>query len=169
MVALGVGSVVLAGFMATSIFAARSFVAMGNYFDLSSSGQYALDRLSRDIRQSDYLSNYTTTSFSFQTTDPISGNRSVLTYTYDPTNQTLVRTLGPQSDLLLEDCVNYQFVLFQRDPALTNGGDLIAFIPTNSLALIKAIEVSWTCARTNLGASRNFMDAQSARIVIRKD
>ena len=42
------------------IFSTRSFVAMGNYVDLNKASLFALDRLSRDIREASSLQTFAT-------------------------------------------------------------------------------------------------------------
>lgn len=180
MVGLGVGALVLAGVLGTSIFTSRSFVAMGNYCDLNATGRNSLDAMSEDIRQADYLTNYvastgTNSLLIFQTTDPISGSKATLTYNYNPTAQTLTRSLGllgsslVTNTLLLTNCTYFHFDLYQRNPALTNGGDLTFLISTNQPSLVKALDLTWVCSRTVLGMTYNSEDVQASRVVIRKN
>lgn len=177
MIGLGVGGLVLAAVMGTSIFTSRSFVAMGNYCDLDASGRNSLDSMSQDIRQADCLSSYSyaTNTLVFQTTDPTSGSKANLTYTYNSSAQTLTRSLGLQGSslvtntILLTNCTYFHFDLYQRNPALTNGGDLVFLISTNQPSLVKALDLTWVCSRTVLGMTYNSEDVQASRVVIRKN
>lgn len=169
MIALALGGLVLAGVANTSVFTARSFLGLADYTTLNAKGRNALGRITKDIRQADFVSSYTTNSLVFQTTDPATGSASTLTYTYDPTAQTLTRTLNGQSQILLKDCNYFHFDLYQRNPSLTDGGDLVALISTDQPSLVKAVDLTWTCSLSILGSLRNSEDVQSARIVIRKD
>ncbi len=170
---VGVGGLVLAGLMSAGIFTARSFAAMGNYCDLNTAGRSTLDRISKDIRQTDFLSGYTNNLLVFQTTNPNTGVRTTLTYTYNPVAQTLTRTLtgtvGTQSNVLLTNCTYFHYELYQRNPALTNGGDLVVLDPSSVPSVAKAVDLTWICSRSILGVTQNSQDVQSARVVIRKD
>ena len=169
MIATGLAGLVLAGIMSFSTFTARSFASMGNYCSMNSSSRLALDEMSKEIRQTDFLTNYTETSLVFQTTDPVTSNTYLLSYTYDPDARTLTRTLNGTSRVLLTGCSSYHFDLYQRNPVLTNGGDLVALISTNQPRLVKAIDLSWVCSRSVLGRFATTEDDQSERVVIRND
>lgn len=181
MMGLGVGGLVLAAVMGTSTFTSRSFVAMGNYCDLNASGRNSLDSLSQDVRQADFLASYTTNSTSttnaliFQTTDPISGAKFTLAYTYDSRAQTLTRSISAlgsavvTNTMLLTNCAYFHYDLYQRNPALTNGGDLVFLISTNQPSLVKALDLTWVCSRTVMGMTYNSEDVQASRVVIRKN
>lgn len=176
---MGVGSLVLAAVMGTSIFTSRNFVAMGNYSDLNASGRNSLGNISEDIRQADFLASYTNTSTGnvlvFQTSDP--NNISVkytLTYTYDSTAQTLTRSLGLRGStqvnntVMLTNCTYFHYDLYQRNPSLTNGGDLYP-LATYQPKVVKALALSWTCSRAVLGLIQDSEVVQAAKIVIRKN
>src|SRR5690242_1878555 len=55
MIALGVGSIVLAAVASLTMYAAKASLAMVNYTDLDTKSRYALDVISREIRQSSGL------------------------------------------------------------------------------------------------------------------
>jgi hypothetical protein len=165
---LGVGGLVLAGVMSTTVYTARTFVGIGNYCDLSANDRNSLDRMSQDIRQVNNLNSYTTNMLVFQTTDADTGSNYTLVYNYDTVAQTLTRALGTQTNVLLTNCSYYHFDLYQRNPTLTNGGELVTYNPSNSPSTVKAIDFTWICSRSVLGITHNSEDVQSARIVIRK-
>jgi len=168
MIGLGVGSIVLAAVAATGVFASRSFVAMGNYCDLNSAGRNSLGYLSQDIRQASSVVSYSTNSFVFTTTNPTNSTTVILTYLYDPSAQTLSRIVNTVTNVMLTDCSYFHFDLYQRNPTLTSGGDLVAYSSANPVSTIKAIDFSWICSRSILGVTHNSEDVQSSRIVIRK-
>jgi hypothetical protein len=169
LIALGLGSLVLSTVMSFTGFTARSFGSLGCYYSINSESRAALDRMTRDIRQTDFLTSYTANKLVFQTTDPNSTNRYTLAYTYSPGAGTLTRTFNGNSTLLLTDCTCYHFDLYQRNPSLTNGGELVSLISTNQPRLVKAIDISWVCARTLQKRTNNTEVVQSARVVIRKN
>jgi hypothetical protein len=168
MVALGISGLLFSVVISFTVFTARSFAAIGNYNMINAESRQALDRMTRDIRQTDFLSSYTTNTLVFQTTDPVSGNKFTLRYTYDPTAKTLARTLNGKKTVLLSNCTYYHVDLSQRNPSETSGGDLISLIQTNRPDLVKAVDLSWICSRSILDQTDNTEDVQSARVVIRK-
>jgi hypothetical protein len=168
-VAMGLGMVILAALLMASVFSARSFAALQNYRDMESKSRITLDKLSQDIRQTDYLSNYTTTNLAFQTTDPTTSNKYILNYTYSTNALTLTRLYGTNSTIVMSNCTYFHFDLFQRNPTQTNGGDLVTLISTNSASYVKAIDFTWICQEQIYGQTYSSEDVQSARVVIRKD
>ena len=117
MVASAIGSIILAATATLWMFGARSFVALGNYYDLDSKSRFALDRMTRDIRQA-------TRVLAFQNT----GNNRWLSltnelaavgmrYTWDAGNQTLTcEKTGQPAEVYLTECDRWDFNLFQRTP-----------------------------------------------------
>src|SRR5688572_193671 len=67
MLAIAVSGVILTALISFTVYAAKSFVGMHNYVDLEQKSQNALDTLTKDIRQTQWLSNYTTRTVSGQT------------------------------------------------------------------------------------------------------
>ncbi len=158
LVASGLALVVLSAFAMLSLFSGRSFVAMTNYVDLDQSGQLALDRMSREIRQARQLTGYSSNSLTFADADS-----QPLQFTYDPASRTLARSSGGQTNVLLTGCDSLQFSTYQQT-VISNTFD--AYDPayvTNS----RLIQVTWTCSRTILGAKANTESVQSAKITLR--
>lgn len=180
------GLLVLTAVMATSIYAWRSFVALRNYADLDANSRDALDRLSRDIRQMEYVTNWNTTAAAYinaaylpagwtkvtnrLTFVPYAGapNNDWLTINYDAGNKTLTRISNGVSSVMLTGVEFLNFGLSQRNQA--NG----TFIPitTTNPAEVKIINVDWVCTRTMMGSSTKFRtnseSVQSAKFVIRR-
>lgn len=180
LISVGIGAMVLAGVMGTGVFTSRSFVAMGNYCDLNAKGRNSAGYITEDIRQADYLVSYTNTATTsalvFQTSDPYNpSNHYTLTYAYSPAAQTLTRTLGPvgstlvTNTILLANCTYFHFDLYQRNPSLTNGGDLYSLAASDQPQFVKAVALSWTCSRAVLGVLQDSENVQSAPVVIRKN
>jgi Tfp pilus assembly protein PilW len=171
-VAAGLSGLVFSAVAAFSVFTTRAFIAMSDHVSLGLKSRNALDQISRDIRQTDFLTNYVTdNSLIFQTTNPTNSVVSTLSYIYNPGTGILSRLLmtgaNTQSNTLVTDCSYYHFDLFQRNTALTNGGgDLVSTTVANQ---VKAVEFTWTCTRAILGRTNTYQDVQSARVVIRKD
>src|SRR5262245_22325825 len=66
-VAIAVSSLILTALLSFTVYAAKSFVAVENYVDLEQKSQIALDTMTRDIRETQCLSNYTTRVVAGQT------------------------------------------------------------------------------------------------------
>jgi len=167
MVALGLGSLVLAVAMAVTFQSSRSFATMANYVDLDRTSRNALDRITSDIRQADKLTSFSTNQLVFQTTDPNSGATNSLTYDYSPGNKTLSRTLNGQTTVLLKECNLWQPKMYQRN-TITNSFDQYMVEDTNRTDLCKAMVLTWSCSRTVPGSPVNTENIQSTKIVIRK-
>ncbi|HWW02095.1 MAG TPA: prepilin-type N-terminal cleavage/methylation domain-containing protein [Candidatus Acidoferrum sp.] len=169
MVAMGLGSLVLAAVASMSLYAARSEVAIVNYSDLDSKSRYGLDIISREVRQAQALTAFqTNTSLSFTNPQTAIG----VTLTYNPTNATLVMTKTGQSPItVLTECDRWAFSLYQRTPVVTPTN--ISFYPaTNTTgtldpSLCKLISFSWKCSRTILAQKVNTESVQSAMVVLR--
>lgn len=171
MVASAIGSIVLAATATLWIFGARSFVALGNYSDLDSKSRFALDRMTRDIRQ-------TTRVVSFQNT----GNNRWLSftnelaaaglrYTWTADSRTLIcEKTGQPTEVYLTECDRWDFSLFQRTPQKNQTNTF--FLATNAFgvydpSLCKLINMSWKCSRTILGQKANTESVQTAQVVLR--
>jgi hypothetical protein len=153
-------------FLSTILFAAlallwvngaRSVLAMTNYTELDRTSKYALDVMSKDVRQAKTMTSYSTNSISMT-----SFNGVAYSYTYNPTAKTLTRTYGGISKVLLRSCDRLAFSIYQRTP--TNN---FAFIKTSVLNEAKLVDVNWKCSRQIRGQSVNTESIQTAKIVMR--
>src|SRR5215510_8897315 len=111
MVALGSGLIVLTALTLVFFFSNRSFASLTNYLDLDQKTQVALDKMSREIRQVNRLTGYTTNVLTFEDFD-----LRPLQYIYSPDAQTLTRLKGTSREVLLTGCNALQFSIFQRTP-----------------------------------------------------
>jgi hypothetical protein len=177
---LGVSSFVLLALLLTSAFAGRSFFALANYAELETKSRTALDQLSRDIRQMEYLTNFGTTSISSPHTasstvtnrislapTPGAASNSWIRYTFDPFAKTLTRSSNNTHKVILKGCDYLNFGLFQRNQV----SGQFQPIPTTDPREVKLIEVQWVCSRTmlaNVGVRTNSESVQSAKFVIRR-
>jgi len=167
MVALGLGSLVLAVAMGVTYQSSRSFATMVNYVELDRTSRNALDRITSDIRQADKLTSFSTNQLVFQTTDPNSGATNSLTFDYSPGNKTLSRTLNGQTTVLLKECNLWQPKMYQRN-TITNSFDQYMVEDTNRPDLCKALVLNWSCSRKVPGSPVNTENIQSTKIVIRR-
>jgi hypothetical protein len=159
MVASSIGLITLTALAAFTSYTGRSFIAMGNYVDLDRASRNALDYMTKDIRQTQRLNAYATNRLDFLDQDG-----AILSYIYDSGNRTLTRSLGSTNKVLLTECDELQFSIFQRNPV---GGTYDQY-PTATVTNTKLVQVTWTCSRKIIGAKVNTESVQTAKIVIRK-
>jgi prepilin-type N-terminal cleavage/methylation domain-containing protein len=158
--------IMLSGIMLTALgaltfYTGRSFSALANYVDLDNASRNALDRMSSEIRQTQYLMEASETKLVFRDSD---GGK--LSYVYNPSTRTLRRFKndvgGPVP--LLTECNSLKFSIYQRNPI--NG--TYDQYPTATPATCKLVQLRWICTRDLIIAKRNTECVQSAKIVIRK-
>ena len=109
MVASALGLVVATVIAMLAFFSTRSFVTMADYTEMNQRSQFALDKMSKEIRQTRQLTAFSTNSLTFANAD---GNP--LSFTYSPTTRGLVRVSGGQTNTLLTDCDALQFRIYQH-------------------------------------------------------
>jgi len=156
--AMGITSIFALALVSISITTGRSFAEMVNYVELDQNNRTALDNLSREIRQVNFLSSFDATHLVFSDNDG-----QPLTYEYSPADGSLTRTKNGATTLLLAGCDSMKFDFYQRNPQ-TNSYDLIAV--TNATNC-KALTITWNCSRSLLGVRANTESAQVAKIVLR--
>lgn len=165
MVGAGISSVLLASVAMLTYYSARSFAALANYTDLDMDSRHALDLMSREIRQANYLVSGTPYRLVFNVPTHVgTTNSTTLSYQYSPTTQELTRTIDGRTDTLLKGCSFLRFDIFQRNPI---GGTYDQY-PTATPLTCKIVQLNWVCERTILGLAVNSESVQSAKIVIRK-
>ena len=188
MVSVGLGSMVLAMAGSLWIFGSRSFAAMGNYTDLDAKSRYALDLMSREIRQATAVTGFKNTGTTrwIQVTNAAQGTST--TYTWNAGSRTLARqrtvtytsstgpsamaasNIGESGEVFLTECDRWDFNLFQRAPQ--KAGSYVFFPATNTagaydLSVCKLINMTWKCSRTVLGSQVNTESVQTAQVVLR--
>lgn len=159
-VASALGLLVCLAIILLTIFSSRSFVAIANYVHMDERSQLALDKMSREIRQTRRLTRFTPHSLTFEDADS-----KPLRFIYNEKARQLVRVRDGVSEVYLRDCDTLQFANFQRTP-ISNSFDAYA---TATVTNTKLLQVSWTCSRKILGAKMNTESVQSAKIVIRNN
>ncbi len=160
MVASALGVLAMAVVASLFWYSSRSFAAVANYVDLDQVSQFALDKMSREIRQARKLTDFSDTSMSFSDVD-----NNPLSFNYDPETRTLVRVSGGQTNTLLQGCDFLKFSKYQHT-AISNTFD--AYEPAY-ITNTKLVQVTWMCSRTILGAKVNTESVQSAKIALRNN
>jgi len=156
--AMGIGSLVLMSLMIVFMTSNRAFLAMGNYVSLDQASRLAVERMSRDIRNSQNLTSFSTNQLVFT----YSGTTN-LVYSYNSSARTLTSwKSGGATNTLLTGCDSFSFSMYNSVPQ--PGG---TFSNAASVSQAKAISASWKCSRTILGKKANNEFMQQALIVIR--
>jgi len=160
LVGMGIAGLVMLIIAPLSLYSGRSFADIANYSDLNSRSINALDRLTKEIRQSSGLLSYSPTEITV-TNGPGKPNT---VYTYLPASREVVRLEGGTTTVLLRQCDSVEFRMYQRTPK--PGG--YEQYETSDPRSCKVVTVKWLCSRKVLGARRNTDEVQTARVVIRK-
>jgi Tfp pilus assembly protein PilW len=160
LIAASLTLVVVASILSTVIFTFRTFVGIGNYAQINCQTRMAMDKMSRDIRQSAALTSGTSTSLIFT-----NFNGSQLQYQYNPSAQTLTYSNAATGEggTLLKNCVSCTFSLFQFNPV---PGSCMLFTNATTSSNCKVVEVNWICRITN-NLSVNSEMMETTRIVLR--
>jgi len=159
LVGLVISVILLSQICALWFYSSRSFVAQMNYVDLDRTSQYALDSMSRDIRQVKKLTAFTTNQLVFTDYDD-----KELRFQFSGTTLTRMK-LGIKK-VLLNDCTSGTFAIYQRNPV----AGVYDQYPTADPATCKLVELRWTCAKKIFPSAPTSTESmQSAKIVIRSN
>jgi type II secretory pathway component PulJ len=172
MVATAIGMMVLASVASLSLYGARSSLALNNYTDLDSKSRYALDVISRELRQATAVTDFQTTGTNswLTLTNATQGVTVTVTYNANQRTVTMDKT-GQQTLTNLTECDQWSVGLYQRTPWVTSTN--VFFYPaTNSSgaidnSLCKLVSLSWKCSRSIMAQKVNTESVQAAQIVLR--
>lgn len=177
MMGMAISAVTLTAVLAFTVYAAKSFAALENYVDLEQKTQNTLDTMTREIRQSQYLSNYSTATMNGRlVTNRVSfldGDGDLLTYNYtnapsgdgNNTVGVLMRTKAGVTTMMLTNVDYLSFQLYQRNPI---GGSIYDQYQASTASPCKLVAVSWVCSRTILGDKLTTESVQTTKIIMRK-
>lgn len=157
LIALALGALLLMAVASMTMFSSKSLAGLYNYVDLCSANRLALDKMTREIRQAQRLSEFNTNKMTF-----VDFDGKQLVYRYFPAERVLKRSKDGIEESLLSECDNLTFTAFQRN---TLKGTFDQTPATNDS---KVITLNWTCSRMILGTRVNSESVQSAKIVVRK-
>ena len=177
LMAVGISGMVFAAVWILIFFSGRSYAALTNYVDLDNRSRGALDRMSKEIRQVDCVTNSATTNLPsgqvvtnrlvLSGTEP-DGSAYTLTYDYNPATETLIRTKEggnyPGTTTLLTGCTYLNFGMYQRVPKMNSFDQFDAA----DLATCKVVQLDWICSRKIFNKTANTETIESAKVVIRK-
>jgi len=161
LIGIGVSSLVLTVLASLTVYSSKSLVSMYAYTDLNQDSREALDSMTKQIRQSRGLRNYSATSLEFLMDGET--NTYILKYEWNPATKKFSEIkMGKTNDLLTE-CTFWTNSIFQRTPAF-NSWELV---PAATPIQAKLIQLTWVCAHKNVNLTQS-ESVQSMKIVIRK-
>ncbi len=166
LVAIGIGSMVLAVVAMLFMTGARSFAGLGNYAALSGQSRLSMDLMSRDMREASGIISAQTngTQVLLQLTNALRG--LTITYTWDSAAGVLTSSKTGASGTTirtnLTGCDQWYFTFYQRIPQSN-----WTFYTANNQSVCKLINMSWKCSRKILGRKINTEDVTTAEIVLR--
>jgi prepilin-type N-terminal cleavage/methylation domain-containing protein len=154
LVAVGIGSLLLAAIGSATVFSVRSFASMYNFVAMDAKSRSALDNISRDVRGA------TSVASSSASKLVLNGAKSTLiTYTWDPILETVTcakkTSKGTTIGTNLTHCTGWSVTMYDTSYAVTTD-------PTKC----KTLAMNWTCSRSVIGV-RQTNEAQQAMIVLR--
>ena len=158
LVASSLGLVLATVIALLTFFSTRSFVAMADYTEINQRSQFALDKMSKEIRQVRGLTAFSTNSLTFANADGIA-----LAFTYNPSTRKLVRVSAGKTNTLLTDCDSLQFAIYQHTMKSNSFDCYDVAAVTNA----RVIQVNWKNSRQILGKKATTQSVQSAKIAIR--
>lgn len=158
LIGIGLAGLVIAVIGSLSLYSGVNFACLINYTEMDSASLNAMNRLTRDIRSANGASAISTNSITLRT-----DTGSPLTYSYSGNTRTLSRIDGTNTSVILRECDQLQFFVYQRTPiegqfAQYEIGD------TNES---KVVFVTWTCSRTVFGRKLTTDSASAGRVVMR--
>jgi len=168
MVAVGIFSLSGLCLMGLYLFSVKSMASMYSYSLLDASNRQAMDQLTREIRQSKKVLNFTTNSITVLTADTNGADGPTITYSFSPSVKRMLRTSSDgTSTSLLDNCSLLSFQLFTRCPS--NGVFGIFPVAINNWQqTVKVLQLTWKTSIIQPSGIANSENIQTARIVIRK-
>ncbi len=165
-VALGVGSLLLAAAAALSVYGARTFAAIGSFTDLDARNRAVLDELSWKVRGASAVlacqSNLPVRSLTLANPDA----SHTITLTWDSDSRTFVLAeTGGSARTVLNDCDEWNFALYSRAPSV--GSTSLTFSPTGILSDCHLIDMTWRCSRPVPAEKIVAQSVETARMSLR--
>jgi len=158
MVGVAIGSLILAAIALFSFHAAHSSASAVNYVGLSSQNRYAVDAMSKRLRQATEVTAYSPDEITVMV-----HGRSVR-YHYDPLARSVREEVSGRSRVLLEGVDAFRFEIFQRN-ALAGSFEQVA--PAASPQVAKLIQMSWQTSRTTSVIPTQTDGVVSLRVALR--
>jgi type II secretory pathway pseudopilin PulG len=168
MVAVGIFSLSSLCLMGLYLFSVKSMASMYSYALLDASNRQAMDQLTREIRQSKEVVNFSTNSITILTADPDGSDGPTVTYSFSPSAKKMLRTSSDgTSTVLLDNCNLLSFQLFMRCP-ISNTFGIFPVAVNNWQQTVKVLQLTWKTSIVQPSSVASSENIQTARIVIRK-
>jgi prepilin-type N-terminal cleavage/methylation domain-containing protein len=171
LVALSIGSVVLAMASTLWMFGARSFASMSNYADLDAKSRRAVDQMGRELREATRVVDFQNIGNTKWLKLTNSDQGITLKFTWDASSRKLVlEKTGVPNQTYLTECDGWDFQAYQRSPQKDTTN---LFYPATNISgtidpsICKLIDMTWKCSRTVLGSRLNTENVQTAQVVLR--
>jgi len=158
LIASGISVVVLTAVLSLGFYTARSIAAMSDSVDLNARSRYAIDRMSKKLRQASEVQTVSPTAIT------VSYNGKPLSYTYQSASKVLIENENGQQTTLLRDCVALKFSFYKRNPMTNSFNQYPVGTATNET---KVIQVHWQCRTTLIGKAGGSGDMPTAKVVLR--
>ena len=157
LIAMSIAAILLVQVCSLWFYSSRSFASQMAYVELDQNSQRALDTLTRDVRQAKSLTSYDKSRLVFLDIDD-----KPLEFIH--TDRTLLKIKNGVKTVLLTECDELNFGIFQRNPVAA----AYDYYPTADPATCKMIEVRWNCSRKLFPTAPSTTESvQSAKIVMR--
>jgi hypothetical protein len=157
LIAASLAAVLLGSTASLMLYTARSFRGISNYVDMSAESRLALDKMSSEIRRSNRLIAFTSSSLTLE----FQGHP--LVFNYDPKDRSLQRHYRNVTETLLTGCQEFHTAVYQRN---TVAGTFEQY-PVATARTAKIIELSWICTRNIIDVTSNTETVHSSKIVLR--
>jgi prepilin-type N-terminal cleavage/methylation domain-containing protein len=162
MVAMAVGSIVLAAVVTLFVYGVFSFAGMGNYAILAGQSHISMDVLSREIREATEFVDYTANGQlkSLTLSNSLASTIMKCTWDHDTGILTFEKT-GMPNRTCLTGCDAWDVSFYQRTPK----SDWTFYTVSNPTSC-KLINMNWKCSRTILKRI-NTENVVTAQVVLR--
>jgi type II secretory pathway pseudopilin PulG len=164
MVAVGLGSLILASVGSVYVFTRRTMDATGNYEELDRQSRAALDQMTRDIRQCGALTNQNSTTMWLTAPTNTGGLPYPIMYNWNSNLSQLQYSFNNTTNVLLKGCSFLRFSYFSRNPS---NQTTVLFWPSSNATSTKVIVIDWVCKKTNYTTLTDSESVQTAKVVLR--
>jgi len=158
MIGVGLAGIIVVVVGSLSLYSGINFACLANYTEMDSASLNAMSRVTRDIRSANALTAISTNSITIST-----DTGSPITYSFSTGSRTLSRLQGTNSLVVLRECDDLRFFVYQRTPVAGQ----FAQYDIGDTNEAKVVFVTWTCSRTVFGRKLTTDSASAGRVVMR--
>lgn len=171
MISVVISAFVIASIVALAIISSQNFASTANYVNMDDQSRYALDRISREIRNATALC--ATNANYLVLTNANKGTTATILFT---NSSIVLKKTSQQDKTLLTGCDSFKFQLLNREAWITtnnNNINITFYAATNpatgnlDMNYCKVIDLSWKCSRRIIGSKLSTEVVQTAQVVLR--